>query len=71
MVSLTVGSIVRDNTAHAHLRGTLQKTLGHDRISVSERSQLTSNCEDTVMDTWCEAFRFLSTLGERARRHAG
>ena len=26
---------------------------------------------DTVMDTWCEALRFLLTLGERARRRVG
>ena len=26
---------------------------------------------DTVMDAWCEAFRFLLTLGERAQRYVG
>ena len=50
MVSLTVGPVVRDNAAHTHLRGTFQKTLCHDRIGSSERAQLTSDCQDTVMD---------------------
>ena len=36
-----------------------------------EMAESESSDVDTVMDTWCDAFRFLSTLGERARRRVG
>ena len=33
-----------------------------------EMAEKQSSDVDTVMDNWCETFRFLLTLGERARR---
>ena len=34
-----------------------------------EQADRESTDIDTVMDAWCEAFQFLSTLGQRARRY--
>jgi hypothetical protein len=47
---LTVGSIVIDDTTHAHLRDTFQQSLGHNAICLGNASQSTSHSKDSIVD---------------------